>query len=378
MSIEWKRGALVAVLAVGSSCAAPSRAPAPAPAPTPTPMPPAGTSASTPENGTSRVAPVVLITIDGARWQEIFHGSDTSLSHAPLRSSGELVPNLDRLARERGAAIGAPGRGLIRATGPNFVSLPGYTEILTGRAPIGCQDNTCPTIAVPTFLDDARATGAKVAAFGSWEMLDRAVSARPGTFPVSCGRSASDQADVDPWPGSGNFRPDRFTAEAALRHLATDQPDVLYVGLGEPDEYGHRDDYAGYLTALTYADAFVGRVMDTLDHMGPRGSRTHVVVTADHGRARDFKGHGGGAPESARVWLIAAGPSITARGRVVSSRERHLADVAPTLRHLAGLAPARTLDRDHDHGWPGEPLAELLQPGTSPIAQATPVPPSPQ
>ena len=369
MSIEWKRVALVAVLAVGSSCAVPSRAPRPAPAV------PAATNAD--GANASVTSPVIVVTIDGVRWQEVFEGTDTALSHAPFRPSRLLVPNLERLTRERGAAVGAPGRGFIRATGPSFVSLPGYTEIFTGRAPIGCQDNTCATLTTPTFLDEAHAAGAKVAAFGSWEMLDRAISARPGSFPVSVGRGANESA-IDPWPGAGNFRPDRFTAELALHHLATEQPDVLYVGLGEPDEYGHRDDYAGYLGALAYADAFVGRLLDTLDHMGPRGTRTHVVVTADHGRSRDFKGHGGAHPESARVWLVAAGPSILARGRVVSSRERHLADIAPTLRMLMGLPQARDLGRDRDRGWAGEPLAELLQAGTSPIVQATPVPPSPQ
>jgi hypothetical protein len=372
MRIEWKRVALVAVLAVGSSCTASGRVPqpsAPTPVAEPTPTP-------------TVTGPVILVTIDGARWQEIFEGTDTALSHAPFRPSRLLVPNLDRLARERGAAIGAPGRGFIRATGPNFVSLPGYTEILTGRAPVGCQDNTCPTVAIPTFLDEAHAHGSKVAAFGSWEMLDRAVSSRPGSFTVSCGRESS-ELDVAPWPGVGNFRPDRLTAERALRHLATEQPDVLYVGLGEPDEYGHHDDYAGYLAALAYADAFVGRLFDTLDHMGPRGSRTHVIVTADHGRARDFKGHGGSYPESARVWLFAAGPSITAHGRIVSSRERHLADITPTLRGLAGLPQPHDAasERARERGWAGEPLAELFrqdQTGPSPIAQATPVPPSPQ
>lgn len=178
MRNQWKRGLLVAALTVGSSCAARSPVPPPAPAAQ------IAENAGVAEEAASPhvTSPVVLVTIDGARWQEIFEGSDTSLSHAPFRPSRELVPNLDRLTRERGAAVGAPGRGL-RATGPNFVSLPGYTEILTGRAPIGCQDNTCATITAPTFLDEAHASGAKVAAFGSWEMLDRAVSSRPGSFP---------------------------------------------------------------------------------------------------------------------------------------------------------------------------------------------------
>lgn len=338
------RAALVAALAAGSSCAAPRPA-QPRPAPLEEPMSAVGAVAA--------VGPVILVTIDGARWQEVFDGSDTALSHAPRRPSRELVPNLERLARESGAAIGAPGRGLIRATGPNFVSLPGYTEILTGRAPIGCQDNTCATIAVPTLLDEVHAAGGKVAAFGSWEMLDRAVSSRPGSFVVSCGRNGDE--NVDPWPGSGDFRPDRLTAKLALRHLETEMPDALYVGLGEPDEYGHHGDYAGYLRALAEADAFVGELTAALGRMGQRGADTHLFVTADHGRARDFAHHGSSAPESARVWLVASGPSIVARGRVASSRERHLADVAPTLRQVLGLRP----DRDASDGR-GQPLQELL------------------
>jgi hypothetical protein len=349
MSVAWMRGALVAALAAGSSCAAPHPPPPQSPLAEEAPELPGEALGPV-----ARLGPVVLVTIDGARWQEVFEGTDAGLSRARTRPSRELMPNLDRMAEQSGAAVGAPGRGLIRATGPNFVSLPGYTEILTGRAPITCQDNDCPAIQAPTLLDEVRATGGKVAAFGSWEVLDRAISARPGSFLVSCGRGGD--ASIDPWPGSGDFRPDRLTGALALRHLEAARPDVLYVGLGEPDEYGHHGDYSGYLRALREADAFVGQLVATLGRMGERGAATHVFVTADHGRARDFNNHGGGAPESARVWLVASGPSITARGRVASAHERHLADVAPTLRRVLGLQP----DRQARSGWRGHPLDELF------------------
>jgi hypothetical protein len=357
------RAALIGAVVVGSSCAPSSHvehaAPAAAQAHLPTPEPPPP-SVTPPPPDRHLDGPMVLVTIDGARWQEIFDGTDASLSHAPRRPARELVPRLDRIVREHGAAVGAPGRGVISATGPNFVSLPGYTELLTGRAPIGCQDNMCAPIQIPTILDDAHAAGASVAVFGSWEMLDRAVSSRPGSFLVSVGRGGD--LRIDPAPGVGDFRPDRMTAELALRHLEAQRPDVLYVSLGEPDEYGHHDDYAGYLRALSFADSFVGRLEDTLGRMGERGAATHVFVTADHGRAHEFKGHGGWAPESARVWLVAEGPSITARGRVTSHVERHLADVTPTMRTVLGLTPAREPDRGHDRdrGWPGEPIDELF------------------
>lgn len=402
MRVAWTRVALAFALAVGSSCAAGRRGPAST----------AGVGAALHDDSVFPAreealreeldreppamprglgGPVILVTIDGTRWQDIFDGTDPALSGSPKRPPREIIPHLDRIIRERGAALGAPGLGVIRATGPSFVSLPGYTEILTGRAPIGCQDNSCKQIETPTFLDDAHTAGASVAAFGSWEMLDRVISARPGSFPVSCGRNGDES--IDPWPGHGGFRPDRVTAALALRYLEENRPDVLYIGLGEPDEYGHRGDYAGYLRSLTYADGVVARIASALDRMGSRGARTHVFVTADHGRAHDFNHHGGFAPESSRVWLVATGPSIEARGFVLSSHERHLADIAPTLRILLGLTPDRERHHDRDRGWRGDVLDELLARGcapfgsacrvshsalTTPTGQETPVPPSPQ
>lgn len=230
-----------------------------------------------------------------------------------------------------------------------------YTEIFTGRPPRACQDNDCPGADTPTLLDQAHGAGAKVAAFGSWEKLERATTSRreraSRPFILSAGRNG-DPA-VNPWPGHGDYRPDRLTTEAALAFLEQEHPDVLFVGLGDPDEHAHHGDYEGYLESLTDADAFVGKVFDALARMGNRGERTHVFVTADHGRAADFKNHGGFAPESARVWLFASGPTIAARGRVISTRLHRLADVTPTLRTVMGLAPDRASTA-------GRPIDELF------------------
>jgi hypothetical protein len=277
-------------------------------------------------------ARAVLVTIDGVRWQDVFESRDR-------------MPNLHRLASTRGVLLGAPGRGVIAASGPEYVSLPGYTEILTGRPPRTCQSNDCARSPMPTLLDQAADAGADVAAFASWERLDRALTTSPGKFVASCGRDGD--PTVDPYPGSGEFRPDAITGYLALSHLWRVMPDVLFIGLGEPDEYAHRGDRDGYLSALLLDDALLGQLFDVLDDMGERGATTNVIVTADHGRADDFKGHGGWAPESARVWLFAAGPAFAARGRVASLEERHLADIAPTLRLVLGLEPDRSSSAGH-------------------------------
>lgn len=294
-------------------------------------------------------APVVIISLDGVRWQEVFQGTDRARSGAPPVASASIFKNLHELAFERGGVVGAPGIGTIAASGPNFVSLPGYTEMLGGR-PSRCTDNDCVRTALPSILDEARAAGAKVAAFASWEKLDLAATSMPGAFYSSCGRHGD--SAIDPWPGHGDYRPDARTADAALQYYESEQPDVFYLGLGDPDEYAHRDDYPGYLVSLRRADEIIGRFRALLHRIGERGERTHVVVTTDHGRADDFKDHGG-MPESARVWMVAAGPRFLARGAVSSPGTRHLADIAPTLRVVLGLPPD-TSERA------GVPISELF------------------
>src|SRR5207248_1473202 len=95
------------------------------------------------------------------RWQEMFVGVDPDLarSHgvADVASAAELLPNLHRLIASRGVALGAPGHGEpMNATGPNFVSLPGYTEIFSGRTPSTCADNGCAATRSPTIVDELR------------------------------------------------------------------------------------------------------------------------------------------------------------------------------------------------------------------------------
>jgi arylsulfatase A-like enzyme len=197
---------------------------------------------------------------------------------------------------------------------------------------------------LPTLLDEARSVGASVAAFASWERLDLATTSSPGAFHVSCGRHG-DKA-IDPWPGYGDYRPDRITADAALSYFESAQPDVFFLGLGDPDEYAHRGDYPRYLASIHQADQVIGRLLAILDRQGDRGKRTHIVVTADHGRAYDFRDHGS-MPEAARVWLVASGPRFAARGSIHSAHERRLADVAPTLRVVLGLPPDSTFASGH-------------------------------
>jgi len=294
---------------------------------------------------------VVIVTLDGVRWQEVFEGVEPRLaaSHqlAPsaVVSAAELMPNLHRIVGTHGAALGAPGHGApISASGPNFVSLPGYAELLSGRRATRCRDNQCTGGGARTLLDDFRDSGrssSHVAVFTSWPDIGR-VTSEHGVV-------------AEPLPRSARFRPDAETAALALAHLKNHPPKFMFLGLGEPDEFAHQNDYAGYLNAVRHADARIAEVDEELALLAAHGTRTALFITADHGRAHNFVEHGSKFPESARVWLVATGSAVRAAGFVAAPTQRHLADLAPTVRQLAGLPQ----DRDPEAGMP---LSELLLP----------------
>jgi len=323
---------------------------------------------------------VVLVALDGVRWQDVFQGVERSrakeqgMGEREIVGAKDLVPNLHQLASVQGTAIGAPDScAPFVATGPNFLSLPGYTEMLSGHWPVSCADNECSATTEPTLVDQIRAASAAdsndVAVISSWERIERVASAKPSEIVMSTGRThgasrarlrfdplGSDLLDrgasAGAWPGQEDYRPDRYTAAVALHYLASQHPRFLFLGLGDTDERAHANDYRGYLEALRHADAVIGELVTTLDEMGSRGYRTTLIVTADHGRSSDFKDHGRSAPESGRVWLIAAGAGVVKRTDVACGPHR-LADIAPSVRALMRLPPARSPGA-------GQPLAELL------------------
>lgn len=293
---------------------------------------------------------VVVVTLDGVRWHEVFEGVDArlaashGLSASEVVTAAELMPHLHRIVRTHGAALGAPGHGAtISASGPNYVSLPGYAELLSGRRATRCLDNQCQSGGARTLLDDFTASSGRdttqAALFTSWPDIARVASER-GVV-------------AEPLPRKAIFRPDAVTADLAIAHLESHPPKFMFLGLGEPDEFGHQNDYAGYLNALRRADARIAEVDRVLARFAARGTRTALFVTADHGRAENFVEHGSKFPESARVWLVAAGSAVKASGFVAAPSQRRLADLAPTVRQIAGLP------RDWDPE-AGMPLVELL------------------
>ena len=101
----------------------------------------------------------------------------------------------------------------------------------------------------------------------------------------------------------------------------------------------------GYLAAVSFADAQIGRVLDALDETG-RAQDTLVVMTTDHGWSLGEKSHWTKSAlweECTRVPLILRAPGLDLQGRQCI-RPVNLVDLFPTVTELCGVPAREGLD----------------------------------
>jgi 2,3-bisphosphoglycerate-independent phosphoglycerate mutase len=129
--------------------------------------------------------------------------------------------------------------------------------------------------------------------------------------------------------------------------------DFIVANYANPDMVGHTGVWDATVTALEAIDACLGRVAGAIERVeaaDPVGPGAALLITADHGNADELR-TSEGDPVTAHslnpVPLLAVGRSL--RGRAL--RDGLLADVAPTILEIAGLAR-----------WPGMTGRSLLDP----------------
>lgn len=302
-------------------------------------------------------ASVILIALDGVRPVEVFLGAEEARGVA-AEPAAELMPNLHAMM-SRGLVLGGPdAKRPMSASGPNFISLPGYTEMLTG-APAASMSNDSTDRPERTLVDAFRAAGAEhddVAVITSWPNIAPVSASAEGLAFVSSGRSYVEPLEGEEAAaalhdglergrlaadalGGEDYRPDESTIEIALAYTAARQSRFLFVSLGDTDEHAHEDDYEAYLAALRQDDAFIGAMAERAATWTKAGHPTVVIVTTDHGRAGDFANHGRDYPDSAAVWMVAAGPGILPPGDTEDIEgSATLSDVTGLITRVGGLS----------------------------------------
>ena len=108
--------------------------------------------------------------------------------------------------------------------------------------------------------------------------------------------------------------------------------DLIVVNYANPDMVGHTGDLNAAIAACEAVDAGLGRVMQALEKAGGA-----MILTADHGNCETMIDPDTGGPHTAHTLnpvpvALIGGPSGAAL------KDGRLADLAPTLLHLMGLA----------------------------------------
>lgn len=337
---------------------------------------------------------VLLVTIDGLRWQEVFRGAEEALmdkeaggvpadamealranylADSPEERRRRLMPFFWETVVPQGVAYGNRDAGSPASVrNEAWVSYPGYNELLTGRPDPQITGNAAipnPNLTVLEWLDSRPDFQGRVAVSAAWRVFSAIINVERSQLPLFVTTQQSEPGTVSPpiaeleqWmedipPITTKEHFDVFAHRAALDMIERRQPRVFLLALGEPDEWAHARRYDRYLDSIRRCDRFVAELWNKLQAMpGYRGTTTLVLAT-DHGRgvnSGDWTRHNRTTPQSNEIWLAALGPDTPALG------ERR--DAPPVFQSQVAATIAALLGEDFRAAAPeaGTPVDEIL------------------
>lgn len=317
---------------------------------------------------------VVLVTVDGYRWQELFGGADPMLIHmgkfgnvdlmkqdywkdTPEERRKALMPFTWDFIVNNGVIIGDRNQGCtMDVTNKMWFSYPGYNEDLCGHADdehVTSNDAfPNPNVTVFEAANNTKAYKNSVLCFGSWERFIEIFNEKRSGLEVNAKyRHAMSKNPTERekyidklqeacpkfWDGE---RFDFLTHEYALEAMRSRHPKVVYIGYGDTDEWGHEGNYRLYLDAAHSTDAYLKELWDLIQSDPFYKDQTTVIVSCDHGRGDTdvdaWRDHGQDTPHSGQTWLMAFGKGIPAKG-VLTSGQYYNSQIAPTIAKFLGI-----------------------------------------
>ena len=319
---------------------------------------------------------VVLITLDGLRWQELFTGADPLLvanteyvkdtsrlkehfwRETPAERREALMPFFWTEVSKMGQIHGNRKLGSkVDLTNTMIFSYPGYNEILCGKADdlridSNAKINNPNTTILEIANNDVRYMG-KVAAFGSWDVFPFIVNEERSGVPVNAGfeiATGDDLSDRErflnemqakvpsPW---GSVRLDAFTHYYALEHMKKNHPEFLYIAYGETDDFAHDGDYEAYLKAAHNTDSMIKELWEFTQQDPFYIGNTVFIISTDHGRGTEpldtWRGHGNKVKGASGVWVIAFGKDLEFLGEVAKKEQLYTDQIAASVAELLDI-----------------------------------------
>lgn len=315
---------------------------------------------------------VVIVTLDGMRWQEVFKGVDSAIivnkkftsdseqvtknfwSSAINERRAKLFPFVWNTVAQYGQLYGNRTKGSeVNNANPYKFSYPGYNEIFTGYPDTAVNSND----KIPNrnenvleFINKQKGYTGKVAAFATWDVFPYILNKWRSNIYVNAGldtfnfSSASFQLLNDLQFLSAkpiDVRLDVNTYLAAKTYLKEQKPKVLYIAFDETDDFAHSGMYDQYLKSAHAEDAMIADLWNTLQSMPEYKNKTTLIITCDHGRGdavkEEWTSHGEAIADAGQIWIAAIGPDTKHMGEATSTEPLYQRQLATTIAALLGF-----------------------------------------
>lgn len=316
---------------------------------------------------------VILITLDGFRWQELFTGADLKLitnkeyvgdttalrekfwRETPAQRREALLPFFWGEALKIGEIHGNREKGSkVNLTNTRLFSYPGYNEILTGKADdrnITSNDKIYnPNVTVLEEINNSENHKGKVAAFTSWDVFPYIINEKRSGIPVNAAFDPAPAHDLtpdemllnklqkeipSPW---GSVRLDAFTHNYALAYMKKNHPVLTYIAYGETDDFAHDGEYDAYLNSAHTTDTMIKELWEYVQSDAFYKDNTTLIITTDHGRGTEpldsWRSHGSQIHGADQVWLIVLGPEAEKSGEVKETEQLFTTEIVGRIKTI--------------------------------------------
>ena len=313
---------------------------------------------------------VILITLDGLRWQEVFSGADSSILESQNESDDytvtkavywndneetrrkTLMPFLWSEFATNGMLIGNRNKASqMNLTNKYWFSYPGYNELFTGMADDSVDSNEKkynPNTTVFEVANRVPSLKGKVAAIASWDCFPYILNSKRCGFYVN-GGSQHAEGDITSTEAALNdimdntpayslgVRYDILTYRYGLEYLKTKHPHLFFMGFDETDDNAHDGLYGKYLSAAQKADQIIKNLWEWLQNDPQYKDQTTLIVTCDHGRGDaendEWTNHGSTIKGSDQTWMAILGPDTPAIGEM-DNGQFYTSQIAKTIAYL--------------------------------------------
>lgn len=323
---------------------------------------------------------LIIVTLDGFRWQEIFQGADlTLLNNENLTSSDQnwlnekfggnteknrrekLMPFIWSTIAQNGQIYGNRNLGnKVNVANPYWLSYPGYNEIFTGYVNYSIDSNkfgNSPDHNILEFFNQQSGFKSdKVAAFTHSGIFTRVLNQDRSKYRIVAGAKRSDGAlsiyyrdsvdisiktEIDHLQlySGVHIKRDIKTYTAAKDYLIKKQPHILYISFLATDKYGHQKKYDSYLKAGYNIDLMLQDLWNYVQNSSQYKDKTTLFITTDHGRGigNEWYHHSFRVQHSDETWLAVIGPDTSPKGEIHTNKQFHTKQFTKTFASFLGF-----------------------------------------